>query len=214
MTAMSANPTFGPRGLLDVQTPAPRGLLDVSRFDANIRQSAADAVRNPALPPLPEIAPLREPPRPYRGLEMAAQGAGMAMDGNNVATHGAKEVAKRIFRAPDGFDIVRPLSKGLGRVGNAATVLQEGFGAADDIERGVPKNVAIPGAIYRGSAALGMSALGGLIGSMFLPGLGTALGAAAGGLLADKLPSREFLGREVPKAMEEFGRHPYYDGGF
>jgi hypothetical protein len=28
------------------------------------------------------------------------------------------------------------------------------------------------------------------------------------------LPDREYLGRAVPKAMEEFGRHPYYDGGF
>jgi hypothetical protein len=212
---MTANPTgFGARGLLDISDPGPRGLLDISRFDTDIRKSAADSVSNLAPPPLPEIAPLREPPRPYQGLEIAAQGVGMAMDGNNVAAHAAKEAAKRFLGAADGLNIVKPLGKGLGRVGSAATILQEGFGAADDIKRGVPKNLAIPGAVYRGSAALGMSALGGLIGSMFLPGLGTALGAAGGGLLADKLPSREFLGRQVPKAMEEFGRRPYYDGGF
>lgn len=220
MTAMPRS--FGPNGLLDVQTPIPRGLLDISGFDADIRRSAAESARNPTLPALPEIAPLREPPRPYRGLEKAAQGVGMAMDGNNVAATGAEAVARKAMGGTDSLGIVKGLSKGLGRAGAAATVLSEGFGAVDDIKRGVPKDVAIPGAIYRGTATLGMGALGGtlggLIGTMLFPGVGTgvgaALGAAAGGLLSDALPSREHLGRAVPKAMEEFGKHPYYDGGF
>lgn len=208
--------------MLDISDPGPRGLLDISRFDADIRQSAADSVRSLAPPPLPEIAPLREPPRPYQGLEMAAQGVGMAMDGNNVAAAGAEAIARTAMNGTDKLGIVKRLSKGLGHAGNAAAVLGEGFGAVDDIKRGIPKSVAIPGAIYRGAASVGMSALGGtlggLIGTMLFPGVGTgvgaALGAAAGGRLSDALPSREYLGRAVPKAMEEFGRRPYYDGGF
>ncbi|HEX2759428.1 MAG TPA: hypothetical protein VHM27_02895, partial [Rhizomicrobium sp.] len=161
MTAMPRPSGFGPNGLLDVQPPVPRGLLDISGFDADIRRSAAESVRNPTLPALPEIAPLREPPRPYRGLEMAAQGIGMAMDGNNVAATGAEATARKVMGGKDSIGITKSLDKVFRRAGAAATVLSEGFGAVDDIKRGVPKSVAIPGAIYHGGATLGAGALAG-----------------------------------------------------
>lgn len=215
MTALPTKPGFGPRGLLDLQAPTPRGLLDISRADANIRRSAADAVLNPALPSLPALTPVREPPRPYRGAEMAAQGVGMAMDVNKVAAASAEAVARKIMNGKDTRNIVKKLDKGLRRAGGAAAMLAEGFGAADDIQRGVPKSVAIPGAVYRGGATLGAGAIaGGLLGIPMGP-VGMAVGGLIGSYLADRyLPDREYLGRAVPKAMEEFGRHPYYDGGF
>lgn len=65
MTALTPKSGFGPRGLLDVQSPAPRGLLDISRSNANIRDSAVISADDFSRQPLPS---LNLPASPTQGL--------------------------------------------------------------------------------------------------------------------------------------------------
>jgi hypothetical protein len=127
---------------------------------------------------------------------------------------GTGKLGKRLLpiRNIDNFDRV---AKGLGRASILTSVAGEALGAADDyLNNHVPLQVVVPGAIMHGGA----TAAGGLLGAALLSWAGPP-GMAAGGIigswLADKyLPSRGEFGRALPKAMEEYGRHPYYDGGF
>jgi hypothetical protein len=163
-------PSFGPRGLLDVQTPAPRGLLDISRFDTNIRQSATDTVRTPRLPPLPTLTAPRE--TNYDGLSKVFEKTGQALDAQNLGTAGL--LASRAIKKPAALPEVAQTVKALDDVffkwaGRVLTPAEEAAGAAADIQKGVPAPVAIPGAALR-------------TGSRFLAGAasGAATGAAVG----------------------------------
>jgi hypothetical protein len=117
------------------------------------------------------------------------------MDTNDVLVQGADAIGRRVLGSKDTLGLAKKLGTGLGHASKVATIFQEGFGAADDIRRGVPKSVAIPGAINRSAAVLGAGAAVGLIGSILGGPFGAAVGAAAGSVAADYLlPDREVLG--------------------
>jgi len=184
-------------------SPAPRGLLDIRAFDNAIRDRASHAADN-----LDATAP-HIPPRPKAyGAEEAFNWTGKALDAQHAMGAGAISAAEKSFHPKDVFGMARKLRKGFGPVGPALTALEEGFGAAGDIQRGVPGNVAIPGAIFRGGASIGAGAIGGLLGLPLGP-FGVAAGGLIGSMLADKfLPSREQLGRAVPKALAKYPPMP------
>lgn len=122
-----------------------------------------------------------------------------------AAVNGGKELAG----ATDAFGTARRVLRGIRGANIGLTVAGEAFGLADDLKRNVPARVAVPGAALHGLGSLGAGALGGAAGGFLgtfipIPGVGTALGAAAGsiaaGWAADKFgPTREHLGWEFDK---------------
>jgi hypothetical protein len=213
------DPGFGPNGLLDVLPHVPRGLLDISGFDADIRRSAAESVRNPTLPALPEIAPLRE--TNYDGLRKAFDVTGKALDGQNAATTGL--LVGRAIKKPSTLPQVAQTAKALDDIffkwaGRILTPAEEAAGAAADMQKGVPAHVAIPGAALRtgsrflAGAASG-AATGAAVGLVFPPAapIGAVLGGLAGGFAAGEfLPSREAFGRGLLNSFKAYGKDPFY----
>jgi len=123
-----------------------------------------------------------------------------------AAVNGGEELAG----AMDAFGTARRMLRGIRGANIGLTVAGEAFGLADDLKRNVPARVAVPGAALHGLGSLGAGALGGAAGGLLgtvlipIPGVGTALGAAAGSILtgvaANKYgPTREHLGWEFDK---------------
>lgn len=219
MTAMPRNSGFGPNGLLDVQPRVPQGLLDISGFDADIRRSAAESARNPTLPALPQIAPLRE--TNYDGLRKAFDVTGKVLDGQNAATTGL--LVGRAIKTPSTLPQVAQTAKALDDVffkwaGRVLTPAEEAAGAAADMQKGVPAHVAIPGAALRtgsrfAAGAASGAAAGALAAAWFPPAVPVAAigGSIIGGWAADGLlPSREAFGRGLLNSFKAYGNNPFY----
>jgi hypothetical protein len=194
-------------------------LLDISRFDADIRKSAADSVRSLPPPPLPEISLPRE--TNYDGLSKAFGKTGDILDWQNFGTTGL--LASRAIKKPDARSeiarTVKALDHGLFKwAGRVLIPAEETAGAAADMQKGVPAHVVIPGAVLRtGSrfaAGAASGAAAGALASAWLPpavpfaaiGGGIIGGWAADGLL----PSREAFGRGLLNSFKAYGKDPFY----
>lgn len=195
---MTANPTgFGSRGLLDISDPGPRGLLDISRFDADIRKSAADSAGDlsrlprplmnipdvqmhsllprptlqPELTPAPRPAPVSRPtssaghpaqtadePTIASALRAGAEHTGRFVEGQNVFTTGLLQHTRgaKPYGGLRAIKRLDPIYKG---VGGALTIAEDGLGAIDDMNRGVPAQVAVPGAMLHGLGTYGAGAV-------------------------------------------------------
>lgn len=137
---------------------------------------------------------------------------GRFIEGQEGVVKAAVDGGKEILGATDELGTAKRVLRGLRGAGIGLTVAEEGLGLADDLKRGVPARVAVPGAVMHGAASgvaglLG-GAAGGAIGTLIpIPGVGTALGATAGSILgswaADKFgPTREHFGWEFEKVRK------------
>lgn len=171
----------------------------------------------PAPRPVPKPAPAvgdpaqsKDKPTIAGALSVGAQHTDRFVEGQNVFTTGILQHTRgaKPYRALRTIKRLDPIYKG---VGGALTIAEEGLGAIDDMNRGVPAQVAVPGAIMHGAGTLGAGAIvGGLVGSMLGP-VGTVGGAMFGSWAADKvLPDREQLGKGFMKAYKAYGERPYY----
>jgi hypothetical protein len=131
------------------------------------------------------------------------------IEGQRGVVKAAVDGGKEIAGATDELGTARRVLGGLTGANIGLTVAGEAFGLADDLKRGVPARVAVPGAVAHGAASGAAAVLGGAAGGFLgtlipIPGVGTALGAAAGsiaaGWAADKFgPTREHYGWEIEK---------------
>lgn len=217
MTALPTKSGFGPRGLLDVQSPAPRGLLDISRAEANIRGSAADAVRNPKLAPLPTLTRPHE--TNYDGMRKAFDWTGKILDGQNAVTAGllaGSAIGKGIVHQGAVGRTIDAIDNGLFK--QAARVLtpaQEIATAAHNIQQGVPARVAVPGAALRTGGRFAAAVAGARAGAAlpFPPhfrALAAVVGGIAGGVLGDELPSAKDMGQGLLNSFHNYGRNPNF----
>jgi len=134
---------------------------------------------------------------------------GRFIEGQRGVVQAAVDGGKELAGATDELGTARRVLGGLKGANIGLTVAGEAFGLADDLKRGVPARVAVPGAVIHGVTSGGAAALGGAAGGLLgmllpIPVVGTALGAAAGtiaaGWAADQFgPTREHYGWEFEK---------------
>ncbi len=152
--------------------------------------------------------------QPRKGGYAAASDIAETLGIANIVKKGVVEAAvngaRELTGATDAFGTAKRVLSAIKGAGAGLAVAGEAFGLADDLKRGVPARVAVPGAVAHGAASLGAGAMGtaagAVAGQVFIPipGVGAALGGAAGGILAglvaDKFgPTREHWGWEIDK---------------